>query len=148
MAGKITQRKKGGKSPASSDNTSGSESDSDSGSDSKKSGKSSGDDEADRAKEKKAEPYNWGALFLLILFTIVPIFTAGQFVYDTIYPEAAHVRRIYDNVYKCYNAVGDVDKINSIDRFIEKYEGREKKLYAQLRAKYGGEFPECDSFRM
>ena len=149
MAGKITQRKKGGKSPASSDNTSGSESDSDSGYDSKKSGgKSSEDDEVGRAREKKAEPYNYAALFFLILFCIVPVFTAGQYIFDMAYPEAAHVRRIYDNVYKCYNAVGDVEKINSIDRFIEKYEGREKKLYAQLRAKYGEEFPECDSFRM
>jgi len=131
-ASKITQRKKG----AASDK-SGSDSESNSGSDSKGgkgSGKSSGDDEASGAP-KKPEPYNWGALFLLLMFISVPIFTAGQYAFDIMYPEAANTRRIYDNVYKCYNAVGDVDKINSIDRFIAKYEGREKTLYSQLRAK-------------
>jgi len=147
MAGKITQRK-GGKGAS---DKSGSDSDSDSGSDSKSgkgSSSASGDEDEKTGAPKKPEPYNWAALFLLIMFVSVPVFTAGQYVFDMMYPEAANTRRIYDNVYKCYNAVGDVDKINSIDRFIEKYDGREKALYTQLRAKYGMEFPECDSFRM
>jgi hypothetical protein len=107
-----------------------------------------GSEDAESAANKKPEPYNWAAIFLLFLFVSVPLFTAGQYIFDYMYPEAANTRRIYDNVYKCYNAVGDIDKINSIDRFVAKYEGKERSLYSQLRAKYGDEFPECDNFRM
>jgi len=54
---------------------------------------------------------------------------------DYAYPEAANTRRVYDNVFKCYNAVGAQDKINKIDSFIKKYDGKEKALYKNLRAK-------------
>lgn len=103
--------------------------------------------EGEASKKSQPEGYNWCAMFVLLLFVSVPLFTAIQYVHDMYNPEAANERRIYDNVYKCYNAVGDVDKINSIDKFILKYNGKERSLYSQLRAKYGQEFPECDSFR-
>jgi hypothetical protein len=79
---------------------------------------------------------------------MVPILTAGQFLLDFVYPEAANERRIYDNVYKCYNAVGDIDKLNNIPSFIKKYDGKEHALYNQLRKKYGMDYPECETFRM
>ena len=126
---------------ASKGNSSGSDSNSDSDTETAKK-------EASTRAPKKADGYNWCAMFVLLLFVSVPLFTAFQYAHDWYNPAAANERRIYDNVYKCYNAVGDIDKINSIDKFILKYDGKERSLYSQLRAKYGQEFPECDSFRM
>lgn len=116
---------------------------------SSKKNSSNGEGEEDSGSANTSpQGYNWMAIGMLFLFLSVPIFSAVQYVYDSFNPEAANERRIYDNVYKCYNAVGDIDKLNKIDTFISKYQGRERALYNQLRSKYGMEFPECDTFRM
>lgn len=98
-------------------------------------------------KEKKPEGVRWGIIVIILLFVGMPVLGAVQFVYDYINPEAAAQRVIYENVYRCYNAVGDIDKINRIDENLARYKGEERKLYGQLRKKYGMEFPECDTFR-
>ena len=97
----------------------------------------------------EAKGYNWLALSLLGLFVMIPVITGIISVYDHFHPEAADTRRIYENVYKCYNAVGDVEKINKIDDIIAKYQskGGERALYNNLRKKYGMEYLECDSFK-
>lgn len=60
---------------------------------------------------------------------------------DFVYPEAAKVRRVKDRVVKCYEAANP-SKLSDVDKFIEKYKGKEEALFAQLRNKYP-KHPEC-----
>lgn len=57
------------------------------------------------------------------------------------YPEAKAQRLIKERVIKCYE-VANPTKLSEIDKIVEKYKGRERALYAQLRAKYE-KFPQC-----
>ena len=97
-------------------------------------------------KAKKADGYNWSAMGILILFLAIPLLTGLTFLYDYMNPEAAAERAVAQNVFRCYNAVGDKDKLGKIDHIVKKYKGRERALYTQLRNKYGEEYPECDNF--
>ena len=108
----------------------------------------SGTDAAAAVAEKKESEggFRWGIIFIILLFVGAPIFSGVQYVFDKMNPEAAAKRVIYENVYKCYNAVGDIEKLNSVDTILKKYEGSERKLYSALRNKYGHDFPECDTF--
>jgi hypothetical protein len=60
---------------------------------------------------------------------------------DFIYPEAAKARRIRDQVVRCYE-VANPSKVADVDKFLEKYQGREHILFAQLRTKYE-KIPQC-----
>lgn len=93
---------------------------------------------------KKKEGYNWSAMAILILFVGIPVLTGLSYVYDYLNPDAAKTRAVYSNVFRCYNAVGDQDKLNKIDHILKKYKGRERALFTQLRGKYGNDYPECD----
>ena len=95
-------------------------------------------------KQSKASGYNWSALSILILFVAIPVLTGLSYVYDYMNPDAAKTRAVYSNVFRCYNAVGDQDKLNKIDHILKKYKGKERALFTQLRGKYGMEYPECD----
>ncbi len=106
----------------------------------------SGSDSAAVAEKKEPEGFRWGIMFIILLFVGAPIFSGVQYIFDKMNPEAAAKRVIYENVYKCYNAVGDIEKLNSVDTILKKYEGSERKLYSALRNKYGHDFPECDTF--
>ena len=99
-----------------------------------------------KKKAKKSEGYNWSAMAILILFLAVPILTGLTFLYDYMNPKAAAERAVAHNVFRCYNAVGDTEKLDKIDHIVKKYKGRERALYTQLRNKYGEEYPECDNF--
>ena len=74
----------------------------------------------------------------------IPVLTGLSYVYDYLNPDAAKTRAVYSNVFRCYNAVGDQDKLNKIDHILKKYKGRERALFSQLRGKYGKDYPECD----
>jgi hypothetical protein len=104
----------------------------------------------DRPDGKKTKPpsgFNYSAMAILFLFIAIPILTGLSFLYDYLNPTAGAERAVYSNLYRCYNAVGDNDKIANIDNIVKKYKGKERSLYSQLRGKYGEEFPECDKFR-
>lgn len=58
------------------------------------------------------------------------------------YPEAAQLRKVRENVVRCYEAANPT-KLAEVDAFIEKYSGRQHVLYAKLRNKYH-KFPECN----
>ena len=81
-------------------------------------------------KGKKATPpagYNWSAVAILVLFMAIPLFTGFQYVYDYINPVAAQSRQVHSNLYRCYNAIGDQEKIAKIDYYVNKYKGKERK---------------------
>jgi hypothetical protein len=87
--------------------------------------------------------YNWGAILILACL-IIPIVTMPILsIYDSFYPEAVQNRIAREKVTRCY-AIADPSKLGNIDNFMEKYAGKEHKLFTQLRNKYGAEFPECD----
>jgi hypothetical protein len=60
---------------------------------------------------------------------------------DYFYPEAAAERKVRDRVLRCYEAANPT-KVSEVDKFVQKYKGREHALFAQLRNKYE-KFPEC-----
>lgn len=94
-------------------------------------------------KKPKKEPINWSAILLLAMFSIPAIFGAYFTVMDYIYPENAKLRSIRQPLEKCYNAANP-DKVSEIDYLMGKYKGREQKLFAQLRSKYGQKHQECE----
>ena len=100
-----------------------------------------------KAGKKKADGYNWSAMAVLILFLAIPLLTGLSFLNDWLNPKAAAERAVASNLFRCYNAVGDQDKLSKINHIVTKYKGKERSLYAQLRSKYGEEYPECDNFR-
>ena len=61
---------------------------------------------------------------------------------DIMYPEAKAERIIKERVTRCYE-VANPTKLSEVDKIVDKYKGRERALYAQLRMKYI-KFPECN----
>lgn len=96
-------------------------------------------------KKLKKEPINWSAILLLAMFSIPAVFGAYFAMMDFMYPEAALVRKIQQPLEKCYNAANP-DKIADIEHIMKKYKGREQKLFAQLRTKYGSKHQECEIY--
>lgn len=60
---------------------------------------------------------------------------------DFLYPEAAKMRKVTERVTRCYEAANP-SKLSEVDKFIQKYKGKEESLFAQLRNKYP-KHPEC-----
>lgn len=82
-----------------------------------------------KGKKGTAAPqagYNWSAVCILVLFMAIPLFTGFQYLYDYLNPSAAQSRQVYSNLYRCYNAIGDQEKIAKIDYNVERYKGRER----------------------
>jgi hypothetical protein len=50
-------------------------------------------------------------------------------------------RKVRERVMRCYE-VANPTKISEVDKFIERYRGREHILFAQLKSKYE-KYPEC-----
>jgi hypothetical protein len=50
-------------------------------------------------------------------------------------------RKVRERVMRCYE-VADPTKISEVDKFVERYRGREHILFAQLKSKYE-KYPEC-----
>jgi hypothetical protein len=94
-------------------------------------------------KKTKKEPINWSAILLLAMFSIPAIFGAYFTVMDYVYPENAKIRNIQQPLEKCYN-VANPEKVSEIEYIMRKYKGREQKLFAQLRTKYGKTHQECE----
>ena len=88
-------------------------------------------------EEKKGQRLQLERLAILILFVGIPVLTGLSYVYDYLNPDAAKTRAVYSNVFRCYNAVGDQDKLNKIDHILKKYKGRERALFSQLRESMG-----------
>lgn len=87
--------------------------------------------------------YNWCAILILACL-VIPIITMPILsIYDSFYPEAVQNRIAREKVTRCY-AIADPTKLGNIDNYMEKYAGKEHKLFTQLRNKYGEQFPECD----
>eukprot|EP00603_Paraphysomonas_imperforata_P009161 CAMPEP_0114418840 /NCGR_PEP_ID=MMETSP0103-20121206/3711_1 /TAXON_ID=37642 ORGANISM="Paraphysomonas imperforata, Strain PA2" /NCGR_SAMPLE_ID=MMETSP0103 /ASSEMBLY_ACC=CAM_ASM_000201 /LENGTH=140 /DNA_ID=CAMNT_0001587225 /DNA_START=42 /DNA_END=464 /DNA_ORIENTATION=+ len=97
------------------------------------------------SKKPKKEPINWSAVLLLAMFCIPAVFGAYLSLMDYLNPEAAQLRKIQQPLEKCYNAANP-DKVANIDHIMKKYKGREQKLFAQLRTKYGKAYPECEIY--
>lgn len=95
------------------------------------------------SKKPKKEGINWSAIFLLAMFSIPAVFGAYFSIMDYIYPENAKMRKIQQPLEKCYNAANP-DKVADIDHIMRKYKGKEQKLFAQLRTKYGKTYQECE----
>ena len=94
-------------------------------------------------KKAKKEGINWSGIFLLAMFCIPAIFGGYFATMDYLYPEDAKMRRIRQPLEKCYN-IANPEKVSEIDYIMSKYQGREQKLFAQLRAKYGHKYQECE----
>ena len=94
-------------------------------------------------KKPKKEPINWSAILLLLMFSIPAVFGAYFTVVDYMYPENAKIRSIRQPLEKCYNAANP-EKVAEIDYIMDKYKGREQKLFAQLRTKYAQKYQECE----
>ncbi len=60
---------------------------------------------------------------------------------DYLYPENAKARVVRERVIRCYEAANP-SKVDEVDKFVERYKGREHVLFAQLRTKYQ-KYPEC-----
>ena len=98
-----------------------------------------------QSKKPKKESINWSAILLLAMFSIPAVFGAYISIMDYMNPEAAQLRKIQQPLEKCYNAANP-DKVADIDHIMKKYKGREQKLFAQLRTKYGKKFQECEIY--
>jgi hypothetical protein len=60
---------------------------------------------------------------------------------DYLYPQSKMERKVRERVMRCYE-VANPTKISEVDKFIERYRGREHILFAQLKNKYE-RYPEC-----
>jgi hypothetical protein len=109
------------------------------------------DEEPKEKKGKKKVPsqaqpaakssLNWPAIAILCMFAL-PLLLGGILqAMDFFYPEAAKERKIRERVLRCYEAANP-SKISEVDKFIERYKGREHVLFSQLKNKYE-RIPEC-----
>lgn len=95
-----------------------------------------------KKNKKEKDGLNWSGILLLAMFCI-PMIVAGVLsVMDYLDPEGARVRQTRQPLEKCYNAANP-SKVDEIDYIMKKYQGREQRLFAQLRTKYGEKHPEC-----
>jgi hypothetical protein len=60
---------------------------------------------------------------------------------DFLYPENVKTRKVREHVIRCYE-VANPSKLDEVDKFVERYQGREHVLFAQLKHKYE-KYPEC-----
>lgn len=96
----------------------------------------------------KKSYYNWSAIFILLLFTIPPLFVGIVHVYDMMYPEEAKARKtnealqtVKQRVIDCY-AVANPKKLSEVDKFMKKYKNNLRLLQVRLAEQYG-KYEEC-----
>jgi hypothetical protein len=88
--------------------------------------------------KKKTEPksgLNWTAFAILCMFALPLLLGGALQAMDFFYPEAAKERQFRDKIMRCYE-VANPSKVSEVDKFVERYKGRENVLFAQLRNKY------------
>lgn len=98
-------------------------------------------DKKQQVLKKKPASWNYAAIFILVLFLLVPMITLGIQGYDMLYPKAAVKRLTREKVLKCYSAAKPKEIID-VDKIMKKYDEKEHILLATLRNKYS-KFPEC-----
>eukprot|EP01038_Epipyxis_sp_PR26KG_P013179 gene13179-17657_t len=97
-----------------------------------------------KTTEKESNGLNWTAIFIMMLFAL-PVLLAGVIqATDYFYPEAARERQLKERVLKCYESANP-SKLAEVDKFVQRYKGREEVLFAQLRNKYP-KHPECQQY--
>eukprot|EP01040_Poterioochromonas_malhamensis_P008826 gene8826-9561_t len=84
---------------------------------------------------------NWAAIAILCMFALPLLLGGFMQLMDFLYPQAAADRKVRDRVLRCYE-VANPSKVAEVDKFVERYRGREHILFSQLRAKYE-KYPEC-----
>jgi hypothetical protein len=88
--------------------------------------------------------YNWAAMSILAMFALPLLLTGLIYVGDLLNPDGAQTGRTREALVKCYT-VADPSKLGNVEDLLEKYQGRERALFAKLRTKYEKE-PACHHF--
>lgn len=95
-----------------------------------------------KANKKDGSNYNYYAIGFMILFALPVLLTSYLFLTDYFFPESTKALILKNKVVKCYLAANPT-KIGEVDKFLEKYKGRENILFANLKEKYY-KIPECN----
>ena len=98
-----------------------------------------------KAVEGGGGGYNWAAMSILTMFALPLLLTGLIYVGDLLNPDGAQTSRTREALVKCYT-VADPSKLSNVEDLLEKYQGRERALFAKLRTKYEKE-PACHHFQ-